>query len=62
VLFVVVLDVHLDAHHDLLDVRQALGLPRRFASLGKHGEEDGRKNGDDCDHHEQFDKGERPAC
>jgi len=56
--FVVVLRVHHQSEPDLLLVGKAGRLPGFFAGLGEHGEEDGGEDGDDGDHHQQFDEGE----
>ena len=55
---VVVLEVHHGCQANLLQIRDAGGLPGLFAGLGEDGEEDGRQDGDDGDNDEQLDEGE----
>ena len=54
---VVVLNIQCKSGTDLAQVREACGLPRLRASLGKAGEEDRRERSDDGDHHEKLDQG-----
>ena len=55
---VVVLDIHGQGQSDLAGIGKATCLACAFLRLGKHGEENGRQNGDNGDHHKQLDQGE----
>src|SRR5439155_11043425 len=54
----VVLLIQFQRHAELLAITQARGLARLLAGLSKNREEDRCQDGDDRDHHEQFDQSE----
>src|SRR5262249_24820591 len=56
---IVVLVVHQDAGGDLLLVADTRNGARLLARLGKDREENGGKDGDDRNHHQQLDQGKR---
>ena len=55
-LVVIVAEVHHRGQANLLALSDARRLLRGFLGLGKNGEKDSCKDGDDCDHYEQFDQ------
>ncbi|MPN50058.1 hypothetical protein SDC9_197684 [bioreactor metagenome] len=46
--------IHMVGLHDLLEVGGTVGTPGRFTRPAERREQHGGKNGDDGDHHEQF--------
>ena len=61
VALIVVLSVHVDGETDLLEVGLAGGLARLLPRASEDREEDRRQNGNDGDHHQQFNQRESTA-
>src|SRR5207245_2190835 len=57
---IVILQIHLPAQVDLLDVRQAAHLAGLLARLGKDGKEDRRQYSDDRNNDKQLDERKTP--